>query len=261
MLDRQFGAAGSKLVLEECLSGPEVSFFVLSDGDTAVPLTTAEDHKRIWDDDRGPNTGGMGAYAPSPRMSPSLSDDVMQQVVQPVLAGMRAEGEPYRGFLYVGLMMTSDGPHVIEFNVRLGDPEAQVVLPLIEGPFAAALLASATGRLTDARPLALSGECSVGVVLASAGYPASADAGRRIHGLAGAASVPNALVFHAGTRGEAGTLETSGGRVLTVVGRGPTYVKAMATAYAALGFITFEGMQYRRDIGKKAVIGALGAVR
>jgi phosphoribosylamine--glycine ligase len=260
MLDRQFGAAGSKLVLEECLSGPEVSFFVLSDGDTGVALATAEDHKRIWDDDRGPNTGGMGAYAPSPRVSPDIADEVMRLIVNPVLAGMRDEGEPYRGFLYVGLMMTSRGPHVIEFNVRFGDPEAQVVLPLIAGPFARNLLAAATGGLAQAPPLGLSEDRSVGVVLASAGYPASAETGRRIDGLAGASSVPNALVFHAGTRGEADAVETAGGRVLTVVGRGPTYVQAMATAYAALGFISFEGMQYRRDIGKKAVIAAVGAM-
>jgi phosphoribosylamine--glycine ligase len=252
MLDGQFGAAGSRLVIEECLSGPEVSFFVLCNGSIAVPLSTAEDHKRIWDDDLGPNTGGMGAFAPSPRVSDALSGDVMRRIVDPVLAGMRADDAPYTGFLYVGLMLTPGGPHVIEFNVRFGDPEAQVVLPRIDGPFARALHEAAMGQSPSA-PLTLSPDRLVGVVLASAGYPASAETGRPIEGLVRAAAVPGALVFHAGTRASGGRVETAGGRVLTVVGRGATYERAMATAYAAVGEIRFAGMQYRRDIGRKAV--------
>ena len=257
MEDKQFGAAGARLVIEECLTGPEVSFFVLSDGERAVPLSTAEDHKRIWDDDRGPNTGGMGAFAPSARMTPDLSATVMSRIVTPVLRGMRAEGHPYQGFLYVGLMLTSRGPQVIEFNVRFGDPEAQVVLPQIDGPFARTLLAAATGRLPEVSELTLSRDRFVGVVMAAGGYPANPDLGRRISGLDKAAEVPNAMVFHAGTRGAAGSVETAGGRVLTVVGRGPRYVEAMATAYAAVGFINFEGMQFRRDIGRKAVLSGV----
>jgi phosphoribosylamine--glycine ligase len=174
---------------------------------------------------------------------------------------MRAEGTPYAGFLYVGLMMTAAGPRVIEFNVRFGDPEAQVVLPQLEGAFAKTLMAAATGTLADAPGLSVSSDRTVGVVLASAGYPASIDAGRRIEGLAGARAVPNALVFHAGTRAEDGAIVTAGGRVLTVVGRGPTYIEAMATAYAAVGFITFDGMQFRRDIGRKALSGAVGVMQ
>ena len=258
MEDRLFGAAGARLVVEECLTGPEVSFFVLSDGERAVPLSTAEDHKRIWDNDRGPNTGGMGAFAPSVRMTPELAERVMTTIVHPVLDGMRSEGAPYRGFLYVGLMMTSDGPKVIEFNVRFGDPEAQVVLPQLDGAFAQALLAAATGRLADVGLLTLSADRFVGVVIASGGYPGTVETGRPISGLEGAAAVPNALVFHAGTRRNGGRIETAGGRVLTVVGRGPTYIEAMATAYAAVGFINFENMQYRRDIGRKAVVGTEG---
>ena len=258
MEDGQFGAAGSRLVIEECLTGPEVSFFVLSDGEHAVPLSTAEDHKRIWDDDRGPNTGGMGAFAPSARMTPELAHTVMRDIVHPVLRGMRAEGAPYRGFLYVGLMITPRGPQVIEFNVRFGDPEAQVVLPQVEGPFARALLGAATGTLAGANPLALSRDRFVCVVMAAGGYPANPESGRAISGLASAAAVPNALVFHAGTRLVDGHVQSAGGRVLTVVGRGPTYVEAMATAYAAVGFISFEGMQFRRDIGRKAVVGNSG---
>jgi phosphoribosylamine--glycine ligase len=256
MEEGQFGAAGARLVIEECLTGPEVSFFVLCDGDHGVLLSTAEDHKRIWDDDRGPNTGGMGAFAPSVRMTPELSETVTSRIVAPVIRGMRKEGAPFQGFLYVGLMMTPGGPHVIEFNCRFGDPEAQVVLPQIEGPFARALMASATGTLASAKPLATSPDRFVGVVVASGGYPAAPESGRRIAGLETAARVQNALVFHAGTRQADGHVVSAGGRVLTIVGRGPRYVDAMATAYSALNFVQFEGMQFRRDIGRKAVIGA-----
>ena len=253
MLEGQFGAAGSRLVVEECLSGPEVSFFVLSDGERGRPLSTAEDHKRIWDDDRGPNTGGMGAFAPSPRVSPDLARTVMSRIVDPVLRGMQAEGEPYRGFLYVGLMLTASGPQVIEFNVRFGDPEAQVVLPQIEGPFARPLHAAATGQSETPVGITLAADRVVGVVVASAGYPASAEMGQVIEGLDRAAAIPGALVFHAGTRSAGGRIETAGGRVLTVVGRGSTYERAMATAYDAVREVRFTGMQFRRDIGRKAV--------
>ena len=252
MLDGQFGAAGSRLVIEECLTGPEVSFFALADGKRAVALGTAQDHKRIFDGDLGPNTGGMGAFAPSPLVDASLSSRVMTEIVHPVIEAMANEHEPYRGFLYVSLMLTAAGPRVIEFNVRFGDPEAQVVLPLLEGPFARVLLASAEGALGDQR-LTLSGGRAVGVVVASAGYPASADPGREIGGIDVAAGHPDVLVFHAGTRLERGRLLTSGGRVLTVVGHGASYETAMTRAYAAVAQIAFEGMQYRRDIGEKAI--------
>jgi phosphoribosylamine--glycine ligase len=252
MLDRQFGEAGSRLVIEECLTGPEVSFFALADGHRALALGTAQDHKRIYDGDRGPNTGGMGAFAPSPLVDVSLASRVMTDIVQPVIDAIALENEPYRGFLYVSLMLTASGPRVIEFNVRFGDPEAQVVLPLLEGPFARVLLASARGTLGD-QQLALSASRAVGVVVASAGYPASADAGREIDGVEAAAGQPDVLVFHAGTRVDRGRLVTSGGRVLTVVGRGASYEAAMARAYAAVARIAFQGMQYRRDIGEKAI--------
>jgi phosphoribosylamine--glycine ligase len=257
LVDGQFGAAGSRLVIEECLVGPEVSFFALCDGDHAVPLATAQDHKRIWDDDRGPNTGGMGAFAESPLIDAAFTAGIMRRVVDPVLAGMQALGEPYIGFLYVSLMLTADGPKVIEFNVRFGDPEAQVVLPLMEGAFGAALLAAATGRLPDAR-LSVSADRAVGVVLASRGYPASSDNGRVIDGLDDAVAMPDVLVFHSGTRVADGRLVTAGGRVLTVVGRGPSYEQAMKTAYAAADRISFDGRQYRRDIGRKAVLAESG---
>jgi len=252
MVDGRFGAAGSTVVIEECLTGPEVSFFLLCDGERAVPLATAQDHKRIWDDDRGPNTGGMGAFAPSPLMTAGLFEDVMQRVVQPVMTGMQRDADPYRGFLYVSLMLTADGPKVIEFNVRFGDPEAQVVMPLLEGRFAAALMASAAGTLDGVRLTSSSDRC-VGVVLASAGYPASSESGRPIRGLADAAARPGVIVFHAGTREQDGQVVTAGGRVLTIVGRGRDFETAMKTAYDATAVIRFDGMQFRRDIGRKAV--------
>jgi phosphoribosylamine--glycine ligase len=252
MLDRRFGSAGSTLVIEECLTGPEISFFLLSDGDRALPLSTAQDHKRIWDGDRGPNTGGMGAFAPSPLMTPGLASAVMKSIVRPVLDGMRAAGDPYRGFLYVGLMLTAGGPKVIEFNVRFGDPEAQVVLPFLEGRFARTLFASATSGLEG---ITLSGgdDRFVGVVLAAPGYPGTVDAGQPILGLDKAVEMPGVLVFHAGTRLDDGRVVTAGGRVLTVVGRGPTYEAAMRRAYEGVGQVAFDGMQYRRDIGQKAI--------
>jgi phosphoribosylamine--glycine ligase len=249
---RRFGAAGARLVIEECLTGPEVSFFVLADGEHAVVLGSAQDHKRIFDDDRGPNTGGMGAFAPSPLVSGEFTRDIMQSVVQPVLRGMRAEGQPYHGFLYVSLMLTTDGPKVIEFNVRFGDPEAQVVLPQIEGRFGLALHASATGGL-GGDALSLSADRLVGVVLAAPGYPAAPVMGQRITGVERAAALGDVMVFHAGTRRTADGLVVAGGRVLTVVGRAGSFEGAIARAYEAVELIHFDGMQFRRDIGRKAV--------
>lgn len=252
MEERQFGESGARLVIEECLTGPEVSFFALCDGARALPLGTAQDHKRIWDDDRGPNTGGMGAFAPSPLVDAALAHEVMTRIVDPVMRGMAEDGHPYVGFLYAGLMLTPTGPQVIEFNVRFGDPEAQVVLPQLEGPLAATLLAAAQGALLSGR-VRPSGERLVGVVVASRGYPASAESGQPIDGLRQAADVPDALVFHAGTREVDGRIVTAGGRVLTVVGRGASYRAAMDTAYRAVAEVHFDGMQFRRDIGRKAL--------
>ena len=269
MEDRQFGDAGNRLVLEECMTGPEVSFFALCDGTRAVPLMTAQDHKRIFDGDEGPNTGGMGAFAPSPLVDDAMQARIMRDVIDPVMAGMRADGHPYRGFLYAGLMMTGDGPRVIEFNVRFGDPEAQVVVPMIEGELAPFLAAAADGALSGAP--AFSTRPRVGVVLASRGYPASGPTGLPIAGLEAAERTDDVLVFHSGTTaaplttgcgtadgqaasfGRAERVLTAGGRVLTVVGAGDTYQTAIDRAYAAVAKISFDGMQYRRDIGRKAL--------
>jgi phosphoribosylamine--glycine ligase len=252
MQERKFGAAGDRLVIEEWLQGPEVSFFCISDGTRALPIGTAQDHKRIFEDDRGPNTGGMGAFAPSPLVDALLSARVMHEIVEPVIAGMAAEGNPFRGFLYAGLMLTATGPKVIEFNVRFGDPEAQVVLPLIDEPLLPLLVGAATGHLWQ-RDVAIGGERLVGVVLASRGYPESSASGQPIHGLDGAEAMRGVAVYHAGTARRDGGVVTAGGRVLTVVGRGANYDEAIARAYAAVDAISFDGMQYRRDIGRKAL--------
>jgi phosphoribosylamine--glycine ligase len=257
MLDQAFGDSGTRLVIEECLTGPEVSVFYLCDGQRAIALSSAQDHKRIWDDDLGPNTGGMGAFAPSPLFTDEVARFTRERVVNPVLDGMRAQGTPFAGFLYVSLMLTEDGPRVIEFNVRFGDPEAQVVLPQVEGPFARTLLAAASGELGES-PLSLSADRVVGVVIASRGYPASSEVGQPIHGLEDAAAQPGVLVFHAGTAAADGKIVTAGGRVLTVVGRGASYREAMSRAYVGLERIRFDGMQFRRDIGRKAVAAEAG---
>jgi phosphoribosylamine--glycine ligase len=248
----RFGDAGRRIVIEECLKGPEVSFFVLTDGRVAMPLGSAQDHKRARDNDQGPNTGGMGAFAPSPLMTPALEQQVLETIVHPVLAGMRAEGHPYRGFLYCGLMLTRTGPMVIEFNARLGDPEAQVILPLIDEPLLPLLDAAAAGALPN-RPARLGHEPRVGVVMASGGYPDTFHVGKPITGLADAAALDGVEVLHAGTSLSNGTVVTSGGRVLTVVGRGHDFKAAIARAYAGVERIKFEGAQYRTDIGKKAL--------
>jgi phosphoribosylamine--glycine ligase len=252
MDDRQFGDAGARVVVEECLSGPEVSFFALCDGARAVPIGTAQDHKRIFDGDLGPNTGGMGAFAPSPLADAALEARVMREIVTPLMQGMRAEGRDYHGFLYVGLMLTCDGPRVIEFNVRFGDPEAQVVLPLLATDLAPLLVAAADGNLDLAAIPTVPG-VAVGVVLASAGYPGPVTAGVPIHGVNDAERVDGVQVLHAGTALKDDRLVTAGGRVLTVVGRGPSFDEAIARAYDGVSTIAFEGMQYRRDIGQKAL--------
>ena len=245
---RAFGDAGARVVIEECLFGPEVSFFALCDGKRAVALGSAQDHKRAYDDDQGPNTGGMGAIAPSPLMTPDLEREVMRDIVQPVID---ASAGGYIGFLYVSLMLTTDGPRVIEFNVRFGDPEAQALLPAIEGNFAGALMAAATGELDKAPGLKRSDDKFVGVVMASGGYPGKFETGKAITGIDAANRGPWTDVFQAGTVDRNGRIETAGGRVLTVVSRGATYAEAIARAYQAVKEISYDGAEFRTDIGRK----------
>jgi phosphoribosylamine--glycine ligase len=252
MVDRKFGEAGDRIVLEEFLVGQEASYFVLADGTQFVPLTSAQDHKRIFDGDRGPNTGGMGAFAPSPLLTAAVEQRVLDEIVRPVLDGMQQDGHPYRGFLYVGLMLTAAGPKVIEFNVRFGDPEAQVVFPMLDEDLSWLLAAAATGALPS-RPARFRDQPHVAIVLASRGYPDSAENGQPIHGLEAAQAEPGALVFHAGTAKRDRSIVTAGGRVLSVVGRGATYEAAIDVAYRAAAHVRFDGMQLRRDIGQKAL--------
>jgi len=260
MIDKSFGDAGSRVVLEELLTGPEVSFFVVANGEDYVPLLSAQDHKRIFDHDQGPNTGGMGAFSPSPLMTEVLQAQVERTIVQPVLRGMVAEGNPFRGFLYCGLMLTADGPKVIEFNVRFGDPEAQVVMPLLEHPLSELLGLegdgfSHRGTPSGARaPAPQTLNVAVGVVLAAHGYPGEIRTGDVIHGLDDVArACPDVQLFYAGVTQQGHELITSGGRVLTVTATAPSFEVAIARAYEAASKIKFDGMQYRRDIGRKAI--------
>ena len=260
MVDRSFGDAGASVVLEEMLTGPEVSFFVAADGGHYLPLLSAQDHKRIFDHDEGPNTGGMGAFSPTPLMTPALQERVEREIVRPVLYGMAAERTPFRGFLYCGLMLTADGPKVIEFNVRFGDPEAQVVLPLLTQPLVPMLVAAATGELTSVSSAAAAAlidsasSVAVGVVLAAHGYPGDARLGDVITGLADVKrDCPDVTVFHAGVKQRGSDLVTAGGRVLTVVATAPSFEIAIARTYEAASKIHFDGMQFRRDIGQKAL--------
>ena len=253
MIDKRFGQAGARVVIEELLLGREASFFVLSDGKRALPLGSAEDHKRAFDGDAGPNTGGMGAYAPSALFDAAIQSRVMSQIVVPVLEGMRSEGSEFRGFLFVGLMLTADGPKVIEFNVRFGDPEAQVILPMMNDDLSTLLMSAAAGEL-EAPKVSMDAEPRVGVVLASGGYPDTYETGKVIHGLEAAAAIPGVNVFHSGTAKRGSDIVTAGGRALTVVASGSDYRDAIGRAYNAVDKISFDGMHYRRDIGSKALV-------
>jgi phosphoribosylamine---glycine ligase len=252
MVDRRFGDAGSQVVVEEFLRGREASFFVVTDGVHARVLPPAEDHKRAFDGDQGPNTGGMGAFSPSPLVSDRMAERVLESIVFPTLRGLAAEGRPFRGFLYCGLMITADGPKVIEFNARMGDPETQVVLPGLAEDLLPHLWNAAAGRI-ESGTFRTRTDRYVGVVLASGGYPDRFETGKVITGLDEAAARPDTLVFHAGTAARDGGIVTSGGRVLTVVGGGPDFAKARERAYGAAATIGFDGVHYRRDIGVRAV--------
>ena len=244
--DRAFGEAGTTVVVEELLSGPEVSAFALVDAHTVAPLALSQDFKRIGDGDTGPNTGGMGAYSPLPWVD-APTEGRIWAIVADTVAALRSRGTPYRGLLYTGLMLTSDGPKVLEYNCRFGDPETEVVIPRLSSDLADLVEAAATDRLADQK-VALLEVAAVTVVLASGGYPASSTSGVPIEGLAGAAEMPGATVFHAGTARHDDTVVTAGGRVLAITGTGATIEAARAIAYTAADRITFEGKTHRRDI-------------
>jgi phosphoribosylamine---glycine ligase len=243
-----YGQAGSTVVLEEFLDGPEISVFGVSDGQTVVPLGCAQDFKRAQDGDAGPNTGGMGAYSPVPAVDEAVLDEIVQKVLQPAATGLADRGLPYRGVLYGGLVLTEAGPKVLEFNARFGDPEAQVLLPRLRSDLGKLLLAAAQGTLVEVGPLEWDPRACVTVVLASGGYPGSYETGKPIDGLDEAALVTDAVVFHAATRRQDGRLVTAGGRVLTVSGLGPTIADARRAAYEAADRIMADFGKYKHYV-------------
>lgn len=246
--ERAFGSAGEKVLVEECLEGDEISFMLLTDGTSVLPLASARDYKRLKDGDQGPNTGGMGSVSPAP-MESGLATTILRAIVHPTITGLAAEGRPYRGVLYAGVMVTREGPQLLEYNCRFGDPETQVVIPRLEGDLLPLLRAAALGELGALRAN-WKREAVVCVVLAADGYPGAPRRGDPIAGLGEALAQPGVLLFHAGTALQDGRLVTAGGRVLSVVGRGSTLNEAAQSAYSAVGRVQFDGVQYRRDIGK-----------
>jgi len=255
---REFGAAGATVVIEEFMAGEEASFFALSSGASVLPLAAAQDHKTVLDDDRGPNTGGMGAYSPVASVDARMQARVMAEIVEPTLAALAAEGAPYQGVLYAGLMLTKEGPRVVEFNCRFGDPECQAILMRMEEDLVPLLAAVARGeRLPAPAPWTNAGRASVCVTVASGGYPGTYETGREITGVLDASALPGVQVFHAGTARRDGRLVTAGGRVLGVTAVAGTLADAVARAYEGVRLIHFDGMHYRTDIGRRA----LGEVR
>lgn len=252
MEDKVFGASGNQVVIEEFLTGPEVSVLAFTDGKTLKPMVSSKDHKRALDGDKGKNTGGMGTVSPNPYYDDAMAQRCMEEIFLPTVAAMNAEGRPFKGCLYFGLMLTPDGPKVIEYNSRFGDPETQVVLPRLKSDFADIILAVAEERLAD-QPVEWSDEAAACVVMASGGYPASYPKGLEITGLDENGQLPGAegvTVYHAGTALKDGKLVTSGGRVLGVTALGKTLDEALDKAYAAVEKIHFDGAHYRKDIGR-----------
>jgi phosphoribosylamine--glycine ligase len=252
MLAGKMGAAGSRLVLEECLQGEELSFLVMSDGERVVPLVATQDHKRVFDDDRGPNTGGMGAYSSDGIIDAQMSDWLVTHVAEPTIAGMRAEGAEYKGILYCGIMMTATGPVVLEFNCRFGDPETQPIMMRLESDLLEAMEAAIEGR-ASAGDFRWSAEPAVCVVMASGGYPGAFEAGKPITGIEEAERIYGVKVFHAGSSRRDGMYYTAGGRVLGVTARGQDLPDAVERAYDAVMKIRFEGMHYRKDIAARGL--------
>lgn len=250
MQDGSLGEAGRRVIIEEFLEGEELSYFAICDGQNYIPLMTAQDHKRVFDGDQGPNTGGMGAYSNPPVFNAELGDRIVREIIEPTIAGMTAEGCPYTGVLYAGLMLTADGPKVLEYNARFGDPETQVMMPMIANDLYPVLQAAADGRLEGQYIEVKAGNC-VGVVLASEGYPGAYEKGRPISGLEQLA--PDTLVFHAGTARSGDGLVTNGGRVMLIACCAENIAAAQAAVYKEVARISFAGMHYRTDIAHRAL--------
>jgi len=251
MVEKVFGEAGNRVVIEDCLVGEEASYLVVTDGERFIPLATAQDHKAVFDGDKGPNTGGMGAYSPAPVLSPEMEKEVQEKVIKPILKGMREEGHPFKGILYAGLMITEDGPKVLEFNVRFGDPEAQVILRRLSTDLVEVFNSVIEGKLID--ELSWIPETAICVVLASKGYPGKYEKGKEITGIEEAEKLDNVVIFHAGTSVKDGKVITNGGRVLNVTALGKDIVEARENVYRAIEKIHFDGMHFRKDIGLKAL--------
>jgi phosphoribosylamine--glycine ligase len=254
MIGGGLGAAGAEVVIEAFLEGEEASFFALCDGTRAIPFGTAQDHKRVFDGDKGPNTGGMGAYSPAAVLTPELQARVMREIIEPTLAGMKARGMPYTGILYAGLMLTKDGPQLIEYNARLGDPETQVLLPRLRSDLLPALLAACDGMLNSIS-LQWSDAAALTVVMAAKGYPGAVEKGSEVRGIDRAEELNDVIVFHAGTRQDGDRIVSSGGRVLNVTALGSTIAEAQKKAYEAVDRIDWPEGFCRHDIGWRAVEG------
>jgi phosphoribosylamine--glycine ligase len=252
MIGGGLGQAGAEVVIEAFLDGEEASFFALCDGETAIPFGTAQDHKRVFDGDKGPNTGGMGAYSPASILTPALQDQVMCEIIAPTLAGMASRGTPYTGILYAGLMLTAKGPQLIEYNARLGDPETQVLMPRLRSDLVEALLAACEKRLKDVS-LQWDNRAAMTVVLAADGYPGAVEKGSQIRNVDSAEALADVLVFHAGTKQDASRLLANGGRVLNVTALGDTITKARDRAYEAVAAIDWPEGFCRKDIGWREV--------
>ncbi len=252
ILGGRFGEAGAEVVIEEFMEGEEASFFALCDGNRTLALATAQDHKRVFDNDQGPNTGGMGAYSPAPVMDDALCERVMREIIEPTAAAMRARGMPFKGVLYAGLMITADGPKLIEYNARFGDPECQVLMMRLKSDILPALIATHDGTL-DSITLEWKNDAALTVVMAAKGYPGEYVKGTDIRGLDRAGALDHVQIFHAGTRADDGRIRAAGGRVLNVTATGKTVAEAQATAYRAVDLIDWPEGFCRRDIGWRAI--------
>ncbi|MBO8171703.1 MAG: phosphoribosylamine--glycine ligase [Bacillaceae bacterium] len=252
MVDQGFGEAGARVVIEECLAGQEMSILAFVDGETVKPMVPSQDHKPVFDGDKGPNTGGMGTYSPVPQIDDAIVEKAIAEILNPVARAMVQEGRPFRGILYAGLMVTDQGPKVIEFNARFGDPETQVVLPRLETDLLDIFLATVQGELENVE-IKWKPEAALCVIMASGGYPGSYEKGKEIRGLKQLESDENIMVFHAGTKQEGDKVLTSGGRVLGVTALAPDLEEAQRKAYEAVEKIKFDGAHYRTDIGSRAI--------
>jgi phosphoribosylamine--glycine ligase len=255
MFDGGFGSAGSSLVIEEFMAGEEASFFALTDGETVISFGSAQDHKRVGDGDTGPNTGGMGAYSPASILTPALEQRVMEEIIRPTVRALAERGSPYSGVLYAGIMLTHEGPKLVEYNARFGDPECQVLMMRLESDLLELMCAVSKGKLVESAPPRFSNEIALTVVMAAKGYPSVPESGGAIAGIE-AAETKGAKIFQAGTRAEAGKLLASGGRVLNVTALGETVHEARERAYAAAAAVDFPTGFYRRDIGWREIARA-----